>query len=119
MKIRESDIGESMGGTHPESTMGDLGPPEICEDGHEWVVFSTALRDACFMVQCVECGTSGTVDDPTKEEWSEASHAPTRPYRWDDDARVVVRGRGPLYITRAGDVQGEPAFSQPAEGTVA
>jgi hypothetical protein len=119
MKIQETDIGKFAGGTHPESTLGDLGIPEMCKDGHEWVVFSTALRDVCLMVQCVECGASGTVDDPTKEEWSEAFHAPTRPYRWDDDARVGVRWRGPLDITRAGDVQGESAFSQPAEGMVA
>ena len=59
------------------------------------------------MVQCVNCGTCGTVDDPDEQEWAEAFHAPSEPYRWDDDARVTVRGRGPLYVLKAGEGQGE------------
>jgi hypothetical protein len=42
------------------------------------------------MVQCVRCGRYGTVDDPSKEEWSTAFHAPSRPYRWRDQTRVVI-----------------------------
>lgn len=60
---------------------------------HEWVVFSTALQEGWLMLQCVKCGATGTVDDPSREEWSDACHAPVRPYRWDDDARVTVRHR--------------------------
>lgn len=59
---------------------------------HEWVVFSTALKECWLMLQCVECGIMGTVEEPTKEEWAEAFHAPSQPYRWLDDARVVVKG---------------------------
>lgn len=71
------------------------------------------------MVQCVNCGTAGTVDDPSKEEWSEAFHAPSNPYGWDDGSRVTVRGRGPLYVLKADEGQGEPAPTQQPEGTVA
>ena len=64
---------------------------KACEQ-HEWAVFSTALKECWLMLQCVECGIMGTVEDPTKEEWAEAFHAPSQPYRWLDDARVVVKG---------------------------
>lgn len=59
---------------------------------HHWVVFSTALQEVCLMLECAECGAFGTVDDPTKEEWSAAFSAPEEPYRWHDEARVTVRG---------------------------
>lgn len=68
---------------------------------HEWVVFSTALGEGWLMLQCVECGRHGTVEDPSSEEWSEAFHAPSRPYRWLDDDRVHVRDAGPFYVMRA------------------
>jgi hypothetical protein len=63
----------------------------ICQN-HQFVVFSTVLADRCLMVQCVQCGVCATVDDPTTEEWAEAFHAPSRPYRWHDEARVVIQG---------------------------
>ena len=63
---------------------------KACEQ-HEWAVFSTALKESWLMLQCVECGIMGTVEDPTKEEWTAAFHAPSQPYRWLDDARVVVK----------------------------
>jgi hypothetical protein len=46
------------------------------------------------MAQCVECGTHGVIEGPTREEWGEAFHAPSRPYRWHEDARVTVKGPG-------------------------
>jgi hypothetical protein len=52
------------------------------------------------MVQCVECGAYGTVDDPTKEEWSEAYHAPSRPYRWEDFTRITPKGWVPTHVIR-------------------
>jgi hypothetical protein len=61
-------------------------------DKHEWVVFSTALKDRCLMLQCVRCGLYATVDDPSGDEWAEAFHAPSKPYRWHDGARVVIHG---------------------------
>lgn len=60
--------------------------PEGCEGkdqeghAHEWVVFSTALADVCLLVQCVDCGMVGIVPDPSEKEWSDAFHAPSRPY---------------------------------------
>ncbi len=76
-----------------EQRRSDCGSPQsessACE--HEWVVFSTALEEGCLMLQCVKCGAMGSVDDPSKEEWSEAYHAPASPYRWQDAARVRVR----------------------------
>jgi hypothetical protein len=61
------------------------------EHQHEWVVFSTALQEGWLMLQCEICGSQGTVDDPTREEWRRAYHAPSAPYRWVDDSRVTVR----------------------------
>lgn len=80
---------------------------------HEWVVFSTALKECCLMLQCVECGAMGTVDDPTSEEWSEAFHAPSKPYRWSDEARVHFQHEPPcpLYVIRA--VKGAPTCDCP------
>lgn len=68
---------------------------------HEWVVFSTILADRALFVQCVGCGTSGTVDDPSKKEWKRAFRAPSRPYRWDDESRIRQRGVLPLHVVRA------------------
>ncbi len=62
---------------------------------HEYVVFSTALEEGCLMLQCVNCGLHATVDDPSKEEWSEAYHAPSKPYRWHDETRVVTHAEHP------------------------
>lgn len=70
---------------------------EECHE-HEWVVFSTALAQGWLMLQCVRCGRHGTVDDPSKKEWSDAYHAPSAPYRWADDGRVTRRDIGPLYV---------------------
>jgi hypothetical protein len=68
---------------------------------HEWVVFSTAIEDACLMLQCVECRLMGTVDDPTEEEWEDAFHAPSMPYRWSDEARVRLHRKRPFHVVRA------------------
>jgi len=68
---------------------------------HEWVAFSTALSEGWIMVQCVECGLHGTIEDPTKDEWSDAYHAPSRPYRWLDNSRVTEKNVGDFYVARA------------------
>jgi len=65
-----------------------------CEQ-HEWVVFSTAVEDSCLMLQCVKCGLHATVDDPSKKEWSNAFYAPSKPFRWHDETRVVIHGDHP------------------------
>lgn len=82
--------------------------PNICHpDKHEWVAFSTALAEGWIMVQCVECGAHGTVDDPTRKEWSEAFHAPSNPYRWEDNSRVTIRHlTGPCYVERKASNRG-------------
>jgi len=67
---------------------------------HEWVVFSTALTEGWLMLQCVECGTHGTVEDPSEIEWAKAFHAPSKPYHWSEDARIRVRPVGPFYVAR-------------------
>ena len=46
---------------------------------HEWYVFSTELSHVCLMVECRNCGAFGMVDDPSKEEWGDAFHAPSNP----------------------------------------
>jgi len=72
---------------------------------HTWVVFSTALADGWLMLQCVDCGLHGTVEDPTSEEWKQAFHAPSRPYQWIDETRVVTHPEVPAwkrYVVRSG-----------------
>ena len=79
------------------------------ECDHEWVVFSTALNEICLLVQCVQCGAVRTVDSPSKAEWSEAFHAPSRPYRWHDASRVTIRETrsGTFYVVKAGEERQE------------
>jgi hypothetical protein len=40
------------------------------------------------------------VEDPSKEEWSQAFHAPSSPYRWLDESRVVEKGFAPFRVIR-------------------
>ncbi len=75
--------------------------PAICIHGHEWVVYSTAMQEGWLMLQCVECWAMGTIDEPSKEEWSAAFHAPSRPYRWREDTRVTLRGHAAPCVIRA------------------
>lgn len=117
MRIPKNKIRGSVNDSHLQPTQVGQVLSDGCVSGHEWVVFSTALKDVSLLVQCVNCGAGGTVDDPTKEEWSEAFHAPTSPYGWDNGSRVVIRGRGPLYITKVFEGQDESASSHPVEGT--
>lgn len=57
---------------------------------HDWWVYSTSVSDGVLMLECRKTGHRGYVPNPTSEEWSRAFHAPSNPYRWDDDDRVVV-----------------------------
>ena len=79
---RYEGLNQSAGELPVAEGVPEAGRP--CHAGHEWIVFSTALRDCSLMLQCVECGAMGSVVDPSEEEWSEAFHAPSRPYRWQD-----------------------------------
>jgi hypothetical protein len=79
-------------------------PHETCP--HHWVVFSTAIQERALMLQCVQCGEFGTVDDPSKEEWSMAFAAPANPYPWNDESRITIRSEhrpGPDYWARQVD----------------
>jgi hypothetical protein len=73
---------------------------ELLEYQHEWVVYSTALKEGWLMLQCVDCGMCGTVEDPSAEEWRAAFQAPSDPYRWRDDARVVWKEVCPARVIR-------------------
>jgi hypothetical protein len=58
---------------------------------HKWVVESTALAGSCLMLKCEHCGKSGTVNDPTGDEWSKAFYAPSNPYEWTGgNDRVLI-----------------------------
>ena len=99
--------------TSIDNPAADCGPhvevPESsnkCPHEHEWVVYSTALAEVWLMVQCVECNTMGTIDDPSTEEWSEASPASSNPYRWLDATRVREHGVAAPRVIR--DVVGPP-----------
>ena len=62
--------------------------PKTCT--HDWEVYSTALEDVCLELQCKKCAILGEVPDPTKEEWSKGYSAPSNPYPWTENERVVV-----------------------------
>ena len=47
---------------------------------HEWWVYSTAIREVSLEVHCSRCALLGAIENPTKEEWSRASGAPSEPY---------------------------------------
>lgn len=64
-----------------------LEDPEKCD--HEWVVYSTSLQDGSLEVHCNKCALLGSVPNPTKEEWSKAFDAPSNPYPWSENDRVV------------------------------
>jgi hypothetical protein len=57
---------------------------------YDWWVFSTALSDGWLMLYCQNTGKTGTVCDPSEEEWAKAFHAPSQPYQWADNSRVIV-----------------------------
>lgn len=71
-------------------------------DGHEWVVFSTCLGTGELMCQCVNCGAFGVVQNPTREEWGHAFTAPSHPYPWHQNSRVVIKQSvtDAMYVTR-------------------
>jgi len=77
------------------------------DHAHQWVVFSTALVDHCLLVQCVQCLDWGIVEGPSSAEWSEAFHAPSRPYRWNDGARVRITGGGKPYVAQSSNTKCE------------
>jgi hypothetical protein len=55
----------------------------------EWVVFSTALRQGWLLLECRITGNTGTVRDPSEKEWNDAWWAPSEPYIWKDNSRVI------------------------------
>ena len=57
---------------------------------HEWYVFSTSQQDRSLILKCRKCKRFGTIEDPTKQEWSDALMAESEPYLWEDNSRVVV-----------------------------
>jgi hypothetical protein len=57
----------------------------------DWWVYSTALADGVILVENRTTGARGAIHDWTKEEWTKAFHAPSKPYPWTDVARVRVR----------------------------
>ena len=72
----------------PDASEIDGVKPNNCD--HEWGVFSTVLVDVCLLVQCVECGAYGKVNDPSADEWQRAFHAPSQPCHWPHGERVEL-----------------------------
>ncbi|MEM0907841.1 MAG: hypothetical protein AAGJ94_10790 [Pseudomonadota bacterium] len=60
--------------------------PEDCE--HDWYVVASILSTVELQVQCGRCGIYSEVPDPTKDEWSKAYGAGTKPYAWKDKSRM-------------------------------
>lgn len=42
------------------------------------------------MLICDITGATGSIRDPSADEWKAAFYAPSKPYRWHDESRVVV-----------------------------
>lgn len=59
-------------------------------ENHIWFIYSTAVNDGVLLAKCFHCNSYGSVDNPTKEEWSKAFHAPSNPYRWYETDRVIT-----------------------------
>ena len=59
-----------------------------CE--HNWWVYSTSVVKRWMLVKCYRCGSSGTVDPKSSDEWAKAYRAPSDPYHWPDNERVVI-----------------------------
>lgn len=51
------------------------------EHKHEWFVFTTYAKSVRIGVGC-DCGATGYIPKPTKEEWFKAYDAPGNPYLW-------------------------------------
>jgi hypothetical protein len=75
-----------MADTRPDAT-----EPPPCAT-HDYYVLCAAPNDRALLTVCDTCGQWGLIPDPTADEWERAFDAP---YRWDQPARVAVRGRRP------------------------
>ena len=62
---------------------------------HEWWVYSTALTEGWLMLSCRLTEKTGTVRDPNLNEWQTAFYAPSNPYQWYDESRVVIDAKTP------------------------
>lgn len=62
----------------------------VPDGAHDWWVYSTAIGNHVLLVECRKTGERGYVPDPTPEEWRQAFHAPSNPYRWTDQERIII-----------------------------
>jgi hypothetical protein len=66
------------------------------DQARDWFVFSTCLSTRELMLMDNHTGDFAVVKDPTKEEWSKAFHAPSKPYTWGgSEDRVFLKVRRP------------------------
>src|SRR5262245_60745865 len=72
----------------------------MCES-HKWIVFSTVLQQHVLLLQCLDCGLLGTVQDPTEKEWVEAYWSPWRPYQWTVNERVTPSQPTEMFVIPA------------------
>ena len=56
---------------------------------HEWYVISKTHEERSLIVECRKCRAFGIVENPTKEEWNEASNT-EEPYLWKDNSRAFT-----------------------------
>jgi hypothetical protein len=64
----------------------------LCVAVPEYWVFSTAIQTDSILLEERHTGAFARVDDNTKEEWSAAFEAPSKPYKWPlaNYARVIA-----------------------------
>lgn len=59
-----------------------------------WRVVSTAMCPPVIMLEHAD-GRTGTVATYSRKEWADAYYAPSKPYPWTDESRIVVTPRPP------------------------
>ena len=59
---------------------------------HDWWVYSTSICPPRIMLECKKCHKKGRVDNYTPKEWKKAFYSPSRPFKWGDSTRVIIKG---------------------------
>ena len=59
------------------------------ECSHEWEVYNVALNDHSLELSCNNCALVGSVYELSDDEWERGLGAPSKPYIWEDESRVI------------------------------
>jgi hypothetical protein len=62
---------------------------------HSWVVYATDLRHGVLLCRCIICDATGSITEPSSQEWEKAFYAHQKPYRWPHNERVTAKSPKP------------------------